>query len=230
MSSPARPPLPSLDAAEGPHREDIPPVVVNEEGTGVSPASLPAPRTSRRMCALSKCSRVLPSASHDPHNVCIACRGFCSDTDRCEECADWEVSVVESARAYQCKLRRRRSRYAQRHHGSSGGSGQVNLGDSAPASEGGDSFSSIASVTPHDSASQAGAPPLAGQLTSLLAPGSAFQSLLSDMISSQVSKCIANLATLPASSLPQAECLASSRPTSPTSAAPSSVQQAHQAD
>ena len=175
MSSPNQPPLSSLDAVEGPC-EDIHLGDVNEGGTGGSPASLPPPRTSKRMCAVSKCNRVLPSASHDPHNVCIVCRGFCSDADRCEECAGWEVSVVESARAYQCKLRRRRSRYAQRHDGSSGGSGQVNTGDTAPASEGGESSSSVTSVTPHDSASQAGAPRLEGQLTSLLASNSAFQS------------------------------------------------------
>ena len=226
MSSPSPPPLPSLSAADEPRSDVFHLGEVNEGGAGTAPASLPPARVTKRTCALPTCSRVLPSASHDPHTVCIACRGFCADADRCEECAGWEVSVVESARSYQSKLRRHRSR----HDGFSGGSGQVPTGDAAPASEGADSRSSVSSVSPHDSASQAGASPLAGLQTSLLAPGSAFQSLLSDMISSQVSKCLANLANVPASSLPQAECLASSRPTSPISAAPSSVHMAHQAE
>ena len=89
------------------------------------------------------------------------------------------------------------------------------------------SLSSVESVAPQDSASQAGhALPLEGQLTSLLTHGSQLQSMLSEMILSQVATCLSNLASLPASSLSQAECLAKARPTSPKSAAPSRVQKA----
>ena len=87
-----------------------------------------------------------------------------------------------------------------------------------------DLLSSIDSVTPQDSASQVGPThSLEGQLASLLTHGSHFQAMLSDMISSQLNACLNNLANIPASSLSQAECLASSRPTSPKPAAPSRV-------
>ena len=85
------------------------------------------------------------------------------------------------------------------------------------------SLSLVESLAPQDSASKAGHTLLLeGQLTSLLTHGSQLQSMLSEIISSQV----ANLASLPASSLSQAECLAKARPTSPKSAAPSRVQKA----
>ena len=50
--------------------------------------------------------------------------------------------------------------------------------------------------------------------------------MLSEMISPQLTACLNNLVSLPASSLSQAECLASSRPTSPKSMVPSKVQKA----
>ena len=74
------------------------------------------------------------------------------------------------------------------------------------------SLSLIDSVTPLDLASQAGhVLPLEGQLAFLFTHGFQPQSLLSEMISSQVTVCFNNLASLPASSLSQEECLASSR-------------------
>ena len=70
------------------------------------------------------------------------------------------------------------------------------------------SLSLVESIAPQDSASQVGhALPLEGQLTSLLTHGSQLQFMLSEMISSQVATCLSNLASLPASSLSQAECL-----------------------
>ena len=119
MSSPSPPPLPSLAAADEPRSGVIPLGEVNEGVTGAQPASLPPASVPKTTCALPTCSRVLPRASHDPHTVCIACRGFYTDADRCEECAGWEVSVVESARSYHSTLRRRRSRYAHRHDSAS---------------------------------------------------------------------------------------------------------------
>ena len=56
--------------------------------------------------------------------------------------------------------------------------------------------------------------------------GSPLQSMLSEMISSQVTACLNNLASLPANSLSQPDCLASSSPTSPKSMVPSRVQKA----
>ncbi|MPC82101.1 hypothetical protein E2C01_076746 [Portunus trituberculatus] len=50
------------------------------------------------------------------------------------------------------------------------------------------------------------------------------------MIASQVNSCLNNLAKLPASSLSQAKCLASSRPTSPKPAEPNRMQEALLAD
>ncbi|MPC64307.1 hypothetical protein E2C01_058419 [Portunus trituberculatus] len=90
-----------------------------------------------------------------------------------------------------------------------------------------DLLSLLGSVTPQDSASQAGQVlPLEGQLAAMFAHGSLLQSMPSDMIASWVNSCLDNLAKLPASSLSKAECLASSRPTSPKPAAPSRVQEA----
>ena len=89
------------------------------------------------------------------------------------------------------------------------------------------SLSLVESLAPQDSASKAGHTLLLeGQLTSLLTHGSQLQSMLSEMILSQVATCLSNLASLPASSLSQAERLARARPTSPKSAVPSRVQKA----
>ncbi|MPC38060.1 hypothetical protein E2C01_031561 [Portunus trituberculatus] len=90
-----------------------------------------------------------------------------------------------------------------------------------------DSLSSVGSVIPQDLASQVGQVlPLEGQLATVFVHGSPLQSMLSDMIAPQVNSYLNNLAKLPASLLSQAECLASSRPTSPKPAAPSRVQEA----
>ena len=90
-----------------------------------------------------------------------------------------------------------------------------------------DSISLVDSVTLQDSASQAGhALPLEGQIASFVAHGSLLQSMHSEMISSQVTECLNNFASLPASSLSLAEHLASFRPTSLKSTVPSRVQKA----
>ena len=87
--------------------------------------------------------------------------------------------------------------------------------------------SSIESIAPQDSASHPGhALPLEGQLTSLLMHGSQLQSMLLEVILSQVATCLSNLASLPASSLSQAVCLARARPTSQKSVVPIRVQKA----
>ncbi|MPC36130.1 hypothetical protein E2C01_029579 [Portunus trituberculatus] len=72
---------------------------------------------------VQECSMVLPNVFHDPHTVCITCRGSCTVSSRCEECAGWDVMMVDSARVYQAKLERRHTRYARvKRQGSVGAS------------------------------------------------------------------------------------------------------------
>ena len=79
-----------------------------DERSGRS-ASLPPASSilhmTRRICQVPDCHSVLPDSLHDPHTVCIRCRGFCSIRLRCNECKDWEKSIVESAYIYQLKLK-----------------------------------------------------------------------------------------------------------------------------
>ncbi|MPC59580.1 hypothetical protein E2C01_053604 [Portunus trituberculatus] len=112
-----------------------------------------------------------------------------NDVCMCEECAGWDVMVVDSARIYQAKLERCFTRYAcAKHQGSVGASGsRFGTGD-----------------MPH-------------------------RVVQVDFLSS-VNSCLNNLAKLPASLLSQAECLASSRPTSSKPAACSKVQKAFLAE
>ena len=90
--------------------------------SGASPAtslppSIPA-GAAKRTSARQDCSRVHPNVSHDPHTVCITCRGLCSDAIRCEECAGWDALTVGRTSSYQAKSAQRRSRYARsRRHG-----------------------------------------------------------------------------------------------------------------
>ncbi|MPC56840.1 hypothetical protein E2C01_050806 [Portunus trituberculatus] len=131
--------------------------------------------------------------------------------------------VVDSARIYQAKLEQCCTRYAcAKRQGTVGASGsRFGAGDTPHRVVQVNSLSSVDSVIPQDLGSQAGQIlPLEGQLATVFVHGSPLQSMLSDMIASQ---CLNNLAMLPASLLSQAECLASSRSTSPKLAAPSSA-------
>ena len=142
--------------------------------------------TSKWTCNRQDCNRVLSSVSHDPHSVCIKCRGFCTVASRCEECAEGDDVVVEGTKSYQSRLARHRSHYTRSQRqgntnasantsGSREGSSEVVM---EPGSE--CSLSSVESVAP-----QAGhALPLEGQLTSLLTHSSQLQFMLSEMISS----------------------------------------------
>ncbi|MPC55287.1 hypothetical protein E2C01_049219 [Portunus trituberculatus] len=116
--------------------------------------------TSKRMCAYQECSRALPNISHDPHTICtrIMQRGSCTVTSRCEKCTGWDVMVVDSARIYQVKLERRCTRYARaKHQGSVGASGsRVGAGDLPQVAVQMDLVSLVGSITPQDSASEAG--------------------------------------------------------------------------
>ena len=167
-----------------------------------------------------------------PHSVCIKCRGFCTVASRCEECADWD-DVVEGGRYYESKFAWCCSHCARsKRQGDASASSNFNGGQEGPGevvTEPGHeySLSLVVSIASQDSASQAGhVLPLEGQLTSLLMHGSQLQSMLSEIISSQVAACLSNLASLPASLLSQVECLASTRPSSPKSTALSRVQKA----
>ncbi|MPC53020.1 hypothetical protein E2C01_046904 [Portunus trituberculatus] len=156
--------------------------------------------------------------------MCITCHGSYTVCSRCEECAGWDVMVVDSVRVYQDKLEQRCTKYARvKRQGSVGTSGsRVGAGDMPHGAVQADSLFSVGSITLQDLASQAGQfLPLEGQLAAMFAHDSPLQSMLSDMIVSQVNSCLNNLAKLPPSSLSQAECLANSRPTSPKPVAPS---------
>ena len=85
--------------------------------------------TSKRTCNRQDCNRVLPSVSHDPHSVCIKCRGFCTVASRCEECADWNDVVVEGTRSYQSTLARCHSHYTHsKWEGNASASGNTSGG------------------------------------------------------------------------------------------------------
>ena len=46
------------------------------------------PAQERRTC--SACSSRMSSKQHDPHDICIKCRGvICNQSDRCKECVLW---------------------------------------------------------------------------------------------------------------------------------------------
>ena len=153
--------------------------------SGASPAtslppSIPA-GAAKRTSARQDCSRVHPNVSHDPHTVCITCRGLCSDAIRCEECAGWDALTVGRTSSYQAKLERCCSRYARsRWHGSVSAprtppSGRAGAGDITTGTERVNSLSSMDSFPPQDSASQVGPThSLECQLASLLTHGSHF--------------------------------------------------------
>ena len=100
--------------------------------TAQTPPPVPPGRhcgTSKGTCTRQDCNRVLPSFSNDaPHSVCITCRGFCATALRYEECANWDVVVMEGARSYQCKLAWRHSHYTcSKWQGGTVASGKVRM-------------------------------------------------------------------------------------------------------
>ena len=51
------------------------------------------------------CGCLLPSKEHDPHRLCIACRGkSCTPDDWCEDCHDWTNKRCKSIADYVEKL------------------------------------------------------------------------------------------------------------------------------
>ena len=109
-TAPASPPSPTVsDGSTDGVSHPLSNIVMAETLPSVPPVSHCG--TSKQTCAHQDCNRALPSISHDPHSVCITCHGFCFDTLRCEECAGWDVVVVEGARSYQSKLARCHFRY-----------------------------------------------------------------------------------------------------------------------
>ncbi|MPC98966.1 hypothetical protein E2C01_094358 [Portunus trituberculatus] len=127
------------------------------DSSGVSGAPLPATAYSafssgsfKRLCACQECSRALPNVSHDPHTVCIMGRGSRIVSSRCEECAGWDVMMVDSARVYQAKVEQCHTRYAcAKRQGSVGASGsRVGAGDMPHRVVQVDLLSLMGSVTP----------------------------------------------------------------------------------
>ncbi|MPC78263.1 hypothetical protein E2C01_072748 [Portunus trituberculatus] len=114
------------------------------------------------------------------------------------------VQVVDSAKVYQAKLERCCTRYVRaKCQGSVGTLGsRVGTGDMPHRAVQVDLLSSVGSVTPQDSASQAGQIlPLESQLSAMFAHDSLLQSMPSDIIASQLNSCLNNLAKLLASLL-----------------------------
>ena len=57
------------------------------------------------------CGRFLPSKEHDPHRLCVACRGkSCHPDDRCDECHEWLEERCKSVLEYVEKLSLQRKR------------------------------------------------------------------------------------------------------------------------
>ena len=143
-----------------------PPAAVGEASPAGSgrPPSLPPPTpdssvygSHTRICAAPECNRILGSAFHDLHNVCITCRhDICSVDARCTECLPWPPDLVAWARKHQLYLQRRcAARSRRRDHGPP----PVILSPVEPpdsALVGAEAAESLSgSLDPHDSISQA---------------------------------------------------------------------------
>ncbi|MPC51682.1 hypothetical protein E2C01_045534 [Portunus trituberculatus] len=96
--------------------------------------------------------------------------------------------VMDLARVYQAKLDRCRTRYdlAKRQDSVGASGSRFGAGDTPHGEVHVDSLSSVGSISPQDSASQAGQVlPLEGQFATMFVHSSPLQSMLSDMIASQ---------------------------------------------
>ena len=93
-----------------------PPAAVGEASPAGSgrPPSLPPPTpdssvygSHTRICAAPECNRILGSAFHDPHNVCITCRhDICYVDAQCPECLQWLPDLVAWASKHQLYMLR----------------------------------------------------------------------------------------------------------------------------
>ena len=66
-----------------------------------------AVKSSVRRCV--NCSHRMASLEHDPHKICVSCRGKnCSMTDRCDYCAKWTDETMKNYLSHQKALQRKR--------------------------------------------------------------------------------------------------------------------------
>ena len=195
------------------------------------PAVCDAPR---RSCTVPGCRRIIGSAAHDPHNVCISCRhGICSVDSRCAECVGWSSEVVESASRHQSRLQRKRES-CSRKRGRSTPSVTHTTTEASQESvlcvdEMGESL--CGSVNPHDSISQAAgsahgpSPPFSAFLEQFSTffgfdsgpPRTSFKDMVSELVTEQVQRQLeCNVPSLPACSVPSAQGVAEAITNSPS--------------
>ena len=138
----------------------------------------------RRHCGQTGCSKTLPSATHDAHTVCIACRrlaGFqCAPDSRCNECCSWTPEQVQSAHAFQVKLGKSKAK----------GKGSSASGKCSPSSP----------VSPVDSELQSTPSEQVNQQLASLLSGSSFKDVLTSMITDTVKSLLPDMSLISASS------------------------------
>ena len=140
--------------------------LTTDAGRSTGPAIKPSQH--RRHCSQAACSKTLPSASHDAHTVCIACRRIaglqCSTDSRCNECCSWSADQVQAAHSFQIKLGKSKAK-------GKGSSASDKLSAPSP------SVDTEPQIADNDQANQ--------QLASLVS-GSAFKEVLTSLITDTV--------------------------------------------
>ena len=64
---------------------------------------------------LKVCGRFLPAKDHDPHRLCVTCRGkSCNVDDQCVECHEWSEERCREVAAYAVKLSAQREKKKER--------------------------------------------------------------------------------------------------------------------
>ena len=102
----------------------------------------------QRSCKTTDCRRQLPLAKTDPHVVCVACRGICSSSNRCEECRDWSPELLNRIEKKQLSLKAKREKAKQKAQDQAS---VISSGSSSPIPPGqrytmGDHLTSVSNV------------------------------------------------------------------------------------
>ena len=71
---------------------------------------------SKRFCGGPGCSRQISAVSFDPHTLCVQCQGLCEVDKRCDECREWNDSLVVKAYKHQLNLKAKR-KYNEKRRG-----------------------------------------------------------------------------------------------------------------
>ena len=81
-----------------------------------TPPRLTSVTRSWRVCGGNGCGRQISGEALDPHNSCVKCRGhLCRPDRRCDECKEWEESVVLTAYQHQLSLEAERKSHSKFH-------------------------------------------------------------------------------------------------------------------